>query len=928
MKQIRLSVAVVGMSVAVQLAWGAKSGDFYHEDRHAPMESTGHLSPLAEKLPFAYYPSINRMEVAVKLPEEAYKEKGFPDVVQVVIKNVATGEKAGEGRVPLNARGEGQSLFDVPDFPDGEYSVEYVIGDEVRPAAKTFRRIHFPFEGTSFGVTREVFPPFTPVAVSGRKVSVVGRTYTLNGQGLFDKVETLGRDILARPMRLVMQDGAGKTVAWKNAKVAGKKLFDDEARFETQTVGGDVVVTSVVTVQEDGAARVRLTFAPKDAKKPAEVSHLKLQIALKDAEASLLHYVADEAMRFNYGGALPRVKKGEAVEWYVEPWDHWVVIRNRTIASPGATEDTPLWDSTKCKVWHSKDYRAFVPYIWLGAEERGLAFFMETEEGCELGGFPVEGPYDKVKDAPVAFMWEAIHHASNERPKYGKENPIQRITRKGGAVTLEVDLFQRPVTLSEPRTIEFGLMASPGKPMMGADFRTRRIPWGIGPVVCWGGWLCASKYPTLYSWDIVDRIQGIRKARRPLTDEDRAWLAKKAEAVKERWGDRKVHDSWGWLEAVTHFSEIATDHYPWQFAGGVYFEEHNSDVTDDEWIVFQDEWGNAEFARFQDKPPNWGVGVPSYQDFALYMANEWMRRGVSLYFDNAYPKRAYTERFGCAWRDADNGRLLHGTTLWAHREYFRRIFKRLSDLNRQGVDFPLDFTIHMTNTQTLPINTWATATLDFEQCGLEGDPETDPAEETVFAKRKDGSARGFQYPWPADYLRAVTSGRQTGTRGLGLYYLTGYDRHGHEKDLTQRIGLREWGMRNVHDIANTDHMDGKWLTFLDRARVYDKELLAFGYGDYARTRLHNYWAEKPFMNVSDPDVKWLALETIKPASGDAKGMVLLQSYVKQQGLTVNVSIPNAKTLVDTETGEIITKKNGVFAVTFHDIYGTRMFRWR
>ena len=893
------------MLAAAHTAPGAKSGDFFHEDRNAPMESTGHLSPLAEKLPYAYYPSINRMEVAIKLPPR----EPFPKAVQVVIKNVATGERAGEGRVPLNENGEGQSIFDVPDFPDGEYSVEYVIGDEVKPAAKTFRRIHFPFEGNSIGVTHEVFPPFTPVKVSGRKVSVVGRTYTLNGQGLFDKVESLGRDILARPMRLVMLDAQGKAVPWKRASVEGKKAFDDEARFETRSEGGGVAVTSSVVVQEDGAARVRLTLAPKETARgdarPPVIAHLKIEIALKDSEAPLFHYVGDNSMRFNHGGYLPRPGKGEAVDWYMEPWDGWVTIRNRIVPSPGATEDTPLWHSFNNKVWRDSgapDYRDFVPYIWLGGEARGLAFFMESEGGCvlETAGGPAQ--------------WVGHHLRQSGVP------PLQRVYRKGGAVVLEVDLFQRSVMLDRPRTIEFGLMASPGKPLE-PEYRTRPIPWGIGPVVCWGGWLCASKYPTLYNWDIVDRIQSIRKERRRLTDEDRAFFAKQAEAVTARWQDRKVHDDWDWLKSVTHFAQMATDEHPWYVAGGVYFEEHNSDVTDDEWIVFQDEWGNGEFARFQERPLNWGVGVPSYQDFALHMANEWMTRGVSLYFDNAFPKRAYTERFGCAWRDPD-GKLLYGTTLWAHRDYFRRIYKRLCQLNREGMAFPLDFTLHMTNTQTLPINTWATVTMDFEQQALRGNPENDPPE---FEDPKDDwkNKGGFQYPWPADYLRAVTSGIQTGTRGMGLYFLTGYDRH--QEGLTSLIGLREWGMRCVHDIAVHDIQ--AWQKCYDRARAYDQQMRDFGYGDYTRLRHHNYWAENPFMRVSDPDVKWMALEVLKPPRGDAKGMVLLQSYVKRPGLTVSVSIPGAKSFEDTETGEVIPLKDGAFRMSFPDIYGTRMFRW-
>ena len=899
---MKTSLCLTAILVAAQAAYGAKQGDFYHEDRNAPMESTGHISPLADKLPFAYYPSLNRMEVAMKLPDKPRQ------TARVIIKNHATGQQVAEGKVPLNDAGEGQSLFDVPDFPDGEYAIDYHIGDQIIPATQTFKRIHFPFEGTTLGITHEVFPPFTPVKVSGRKVSIVGRTYTLNGLGLFDKVETLGRDILARPMRLVMLDAAGKEVAWRRTDVKGKVLFDDEAQFDTRAEGGGVTVASTVTVQEDGAARIRLTLAPKDGK-PVDVAHLKIEIALKDAEAPLFHYVADNSMRFNYGGYLPRPEKDETVDWYLEPWDGWVTIRNRIIPSPGATDATPLWHTFNNKVWRdsgSPDYRDFVPYIWLGAEARGLAFFMESEKDCVL------------QDEKNPAQW-AHHHL-----RQSTNAPLQRVYRKGGAVVLEADLFQRTVTLDAPHTFEFGLMASPGKPL-DPEYRTRRIAWGLGPVVCWGGWLCASKYPTLRSWDVVDRIQSIRKARR-FTDDDRAWLAQKAQDVAARWPGRQVHDNWDWLKSVTYFSERADDDTnPWYGSGGIYFEEHNSDVTDEEWHVFQDEWGNAEFARFQPKPPNWGVGVPSYQDFSLHTANEWMTRGVSLYFDNAFPKRAYTERFGCAWRHPSDGRLLYGTTLWEHRAYYRRIFKLMSHLNRQGQAYPLDFTLHMTNTQTLPLNTWATVTMDFEQCALEGNPADDPAETPAAAKRKDGTPRGFQYPWPADYLRAVTLGQQTGTRALGLFFLTGYERH-EDDSITQLIALREWGMRCVHDIAVHDIQT--WQKYYARARAYDTILRDFGYGDYTRVRHHTYWTEKPFLKTSAPDVKWLALETLNPPRGDHKGMVLLQSYAKQKDTPITLTIPNAKTLTDTETGETIPLTNGTFTLTLQDIYATRMLYWK
>jgi len=302
------------------------------------------------------------------------------------------------------------------------------------------------------------------------------------------------------------------------------------------------------------------------------------------------------------------------------------------------------------------------------------------------------------------------------------------------------------------------------------------------------------------------------------------------------------------------------------------------------------------------------------------MANEWMKRGISLYFDNANPKLSLNERFGCAWRDPYNDKLLSGTTIWGHREYFRRIYKHLSALEKQGVPYPLNFTIHMTNTQVLPMNTWATAHLDLEQCAWTGNPETDEPELTI----PDSHKEGFQYPWPADYVRAVFLGGQTGTRPLALFAVAGYEGK-FVAHFTPEIGLREWGMRFVHDVQ-TDTM--MWHPCFARAREYDKALREFGYGDDKRARHHSYWEEKPILTVSDPDIKWLALENVKPTSIDAKGMVLLQSYARKENQKVKLTIPGAKVIEDVETGEEIKlDKNGTTEVVLKDIFGTRMFRW-
>jgi hypothetical protein len=73
-----------------------------------------------------------------------------------------------------------------------------------------------------------------------------------------------------------------------------------------------------------------------------------------------------------------------------------------------------------------------VPYLWLGADARGISFFMDSTFGCKL---------DRKKDAV-------------------------RIIRNNGVVTAEIDFINIPVKLEKKRTIEFGFHPTPVKPVV------------------------------------------------------------------------------------------------------------------------------------------------------------------------------------------------------------------------------------------------------------------------------------------------------------------------------------------------------------------------------------------------------------------------------------------------------------------------------
>ncbi len=840
----------------MQIAWRASIGPLSLRPLLALVTLAMAAPAVAVDIRFAYYPGRQAIEVAVERADAA------GDLTIRVIAET-DGRVAARAALPIDAAGTAHGTIPLPDLPDGVYRVECEQAGSTTAAKHPFTRQHFPFETERHGRTLEVFPPFVPVTVEGASVSVVGRGYVMNACG-FDQVTSLGTPLLAAPIRLVGETESG-VITWRDGKISVRKARDDEAVFEGSITSDAVAVASRGWVQEDGCVRVELTLAAGP--RPAAVKSLRLEIPMREEAARGFHFIGDNSMRFNYAGPTPRGR----TTWYREPWDHWVPIRVRTEPGP---PDGEVWNSSQVEQYANgerADHRPSVPYLWLGTEERGLAWFADNEAGC-------------VTDF---------------------RRPLQRVIRRGDAVVVEIDLVQTPFTFEKPRTIAFGLMASPGKPMEPA-FRTRPVADGIGPVSCWGGWLCASKYPTDRDFEIVDKIQ---EARRTGTV-DKAWFEERGKRVAETWPGRKINGGADWPYLTLHFAGLAAGSK--KAAAGTYFEEHATDPLIPEWQVFQDEWSSLRFHRFAGRDSPQGVFAESYQDFAVWCANEWMKRGVSLYFDNAYPKRCYQPTGGAAFFD-DAGKLRYGTTMFAQRAYYRRIWKLAQEWNRRGAPWPIDVTLHMTNTQTLPFNTWATATLDLEQLAHAADPAAGPPE---VATQKGG----FQLPWPPDYTRIVTAGRQVGAVPLALDFVSGQLRHDCA-GYTPAMMLREWGMCRVHDVRPSTHLG--WVASAALARKHDAAMREFGYGR-AGIAHHNYWDENPHVHVADPRVKWLAL--VQKDDDAPAGMLLLQSYERQESVSCDVRFPHATAFTDVETGEDIKAADGVARITVPAPFGTRLFR--
>jgi hypothetical protein len=238
--------------------------------------------------------------------------------------------------------------------------------------------------------------------------------------------------------------------------------------------------------------------------------------------------------------------------------------------------------------------------------------------------------------------------------------------------------------------------------------------------------------------------------------------------------------------------------------------------------------------------------IRSYRDFGTHYGDQWMRRGVSLYWDVQHPKPVHNPWTSSAYTTPDE-KVQRGVALWNHRAYLRRIWNRMHHWRRNQKQ-PLDFCIHHTGTQILPLWTWGT--VDYT---LELTPTWD-------AHLEGGK------PFPPDYIRTINIGRQVGNHTYLVKHLFHYDRDSVAVEGPPRFfaSLREWGMRMVHEI-------NRGTPYAVNGR--DRSVFGLGYGTEA-VEVHNYWADRPALRVPDDDVKWIVLG--RP--GDETMMVVLQSW--------------------------------------------------
>lgn len=717
-------------------------------------------------------------------------------------------------------------------------------GKEINSGVFKFERRHFAWENNTLGKTDTVYSPYTSVKAQGRNVSVVLRKYQMNGFGLWDKVISKGKNILAGPIviKWTTKNGEGK---WE--RISTPELIKTKptyAIYSSSATAQPIQIRTISKVEFDGTMKVKMHISPGSL--PQKIDRIYIDIPIKEKYAPLFHEVVD-GPRINYAGWLPQ-------------------INQKIIHLPGSMlgltkapklsiqqDQGIVWNSTQAQR-SGKWLDSFVSYIWLGGEERGIAFFGDNDKG-----------------------WYTI--------KDGNKTPIQEIIRQGNAVVLRIYLADHPVILKHSTSLVFGLDVSPTKPMpKNWRIKLQYIPRGL-PVNAWGGLDCSYGTPYKNHWKIVDKIEEARNQKK-VPENITQWF----EAFAKKYNPPPVYGTWNWLQSVEWFAQDAANAGPHKPIT-CYTEEMDVNGVRKEWRTYLYEWTSNEYFYNQYKRwPNYsiythganaggGVGITwnkSERDYAVWLKNQWLKRGVGLYWDNFYLHLSYNFRTTPAYI-TKTGQIQPCVTIWEVRKYIRRVWNLLAYWRQQyykktGKPFnpqdpwqgtPLEFVLHMTNTLILPWDTFATADLDNEL--------------------------GPPIPMQPNRDRTETLGLQAGNYPLTLYPLFGRTNPDVPKDGKIRSKIN-WGMEMVHEIKRAP------LWYSEIAKL-DKLVFGYGYGT-KNIKVYHYWSRKPVLKVNNNKIKWIVLS--KP--GDKSMLIILSSYSKNQvstplrihynvlGITVNKAI--------------------------------------
>jgi hypothetical protein len=151
----------------------------------------------------------------------------------------------------------------------------------------------------------DIVPPYTPLRVSGRTVSCLGRSVAIADGGFPDRIQSFftpeltgiggsGRDLLSSPIALIAEDADRNTIPWTPEKLEFIKQTPGVVVWRAESQSGSFTLSVLGTMEFDGFVEFKVSLA---ASADLDVSDIRLDVPL-------LRDAARYMMGLGYKGGL------------------------------------------------------------------------------------------------------------------------------------------------------------------------------------------------------------------------------------------------------------------------------------------------------------------------------------------------------------------------------------------------------------------------------------------------------------------------------------------------------------------------------------------------------------------------------------------------------------------------------------------------
>ena len=513
-----------------------------------------------------------------------------------------------------------EMTFTVPELPEGKYTLkavaERVDGKKQVLEQGTFEQKHFSWEHNTLGISDQVIPPYEPLIRDGHSVRAVLRTYDLNNSGLPEQIRSVGQDLLAAPVsfRISVNDNAETVDSDRDLEFTLER--PNEIHYQAQWHAGKLQGRTKAFFDYDGMLKLTVDFTLPESEK---LSAFDLIIPIRATSASLMHVLSDTG-KASVTGKVPIGANPVWESMFIEH-NSSLEVDNKVNRFPGT----------------------FVPYIWLGDENRGICWFANNDK-------------DWLPD---------------------DQQSVAEINRYADRTEIVIRFVTQPGTLKRTHSITFALQATPTKPMMQTPAHWRKVVFGLprmeglyhaailGSAFHWGADDYFSFKPRQGDEAIFGLLKTARSGALP-QDKLNAWMNGYDPGIP-------------YLKTVTNgirtgLAMAATA--PQTIIP--YTNMRGASVREEEFPIFKDEWLMGDYApqKWHEYESGFGycaLACRSRQDFILWCLNRMLESGAldGIYYDVTYPKASRNTITGNAYYD-DNGKLRTGCDLFESRELFKR----------------------------------------------------------------------------------------------------------------------------------------------------------------------------------------------------------------------------------------------------------------